>query len=873
MKNKISYIFFSTLFSIFICFFANSAEQFNFDVTELEILENGNRFKGIKRGLITTDNGLLIEADEFDYNKLSNILDGKGNIKIFDKINNVTILTDNIRYLKNEEEIFSNGNSKALRNGLTITSNKFNYKKNLNFLEAKENVKIDDAVEEVVIFTNEIAYEINKELIYTTGITDAIIEEKYELNSKDVLFDRNKMQLSSNYKTKVTDSSLNLLELDTFKYLVNKSFLKGKNFILTTNYNLDQSDKYFFSDGFFDLRNNDFKASKTTILMHNDIFGNEDNDPRLKGASSSKQDNITEVNKGVFTSCKKNDTCPPWSLKADKITHDLSKKQILYDHAILNIYDVPVLYFPKFFHPDPSVERQSGILQPQLNNSNILGSSLQIPYFHIISDNKDITTSTNFFDQDILLLQNEYREQKKNSSFIADFAFTKGYKSKLSSKKKNIIHFFSKYRLDLGLENFIDSKLNLDLQKITNDTYLSVFDGSIRDSILKPTNKNSLYSSINISLNHEKYTFSTTASSTEKLSGKNSDRYQYILPSYDFSTNLNFNENLGFLSLNSSGSNNLKDTNNLRSRIINDLNFNSNDYISSSGFKNNWNIYSKNLNTVAKNDALYKSSPQVELMSIFEMQTSLPLVKFGNIYDTYITPKASLRFNPGEMKNYSSENRKISASNLFDINRLGLTDTFESGKSLTVGVEYKKENIENINKYFEFNLGSVFRSKLENDIPQTSSINQKSSNLIGSIKNNINENFNINYNFSIDNDLNTLEYSSFTGNIDFNKFQTSLKYIEENGKAGDASSIENSIAYKIDEKNYFTFATRRNRKINLTEYYDLVYEYKNDCLIAGIKYKKTYYQDRDIIPSEDLMLTLTIFPLTTYEKKFDRGGR
>ena len=25
------------------------------------------------------------------------------------------------------------------------------------------------------------------------------------------------------------------------------------------------------------------------------------------------------------------------------------------------------------------------------------------------------------------------------------------------------------------------------------------------------------------------------------------------------------------------------------------------------------------------------------------------------------------------------------------------------------------------------------------------------------------------------------------------------------------------------------------RKINLTEYYDLVYEYQNDCLIAGIK--------------------------------------
>ena len=57
----------------------------------------------------------------------------------------------------------------------------------------------------------------------------------------------------------------------------------------------------------------------------------------------------------------------------------------------------------------------------------------------------------------------------------------------------------------------------------------------------------------------------------------------------------------------------------------------------------------------------------------------------------------------------------------------------------------------------------------------------------------------------------------------------------------------------------------RNRKINLTEYYDLVYEYKNDCLTAGIKYKKSYYQDRDLKPNEDLFFTITLFPLTTYE--------
>ena len=35
----------------------------------------------------------------------------------------------------------------------------------------------------------------------------------------------------------------------------------------------------------------------------------------------------------------------------------------------LKIYDFPVLYFPKFFHPDPTVKRQSGFLPPSFNNS------------------------------------------------------------------------------------------------------------------------------------------------------------------------------------------------------------------------------------------------------------------------------------------------------------------------------------------------------------------------------------------------------------------------------------------------------------------------------------------------------------------------
>ena len=62
----------------------------------------------------------------------------------------------------------------------------------------------------------------------------------------------------------------------------------------------------------------------------------------------------------MFTPCKKTDTCPPWQVSAEAITHDQEKKTMYYKNAWLEIYDKKVLYFPKFFHPDPTVKRQSG---------------------------------------------------------------------------------------------------------------------------------------------------------------------------------------------------------------------------------------------------------------------------------------------------------------------------------------------------------------------------------------------------------------------------------------------------------------------------------------------------------------------------------
>ena len=112
------------------------------------------------------------------------------------------------------------------------------------------------------------------------------------------------------------------------------------------------------------------------------------------------------------------------------------------------------------------------------------------------------------------------------------------------------------------------------------------------------------------------------------------------------------------------------------------------------------------------------------------------------------------------------------------------------------------------------------------------------------------------------------KYLITKANLNSNILETKFNYIEEDGVIGSTNILENVTTFNFDKQNFITFRTRENREIDLTEYYDLIYEYKNDCLVAGIKYNKTYYKDRDLEPTEDFMFSIKLIPLTAVEQKF-----
>ena len=806
MKNKLIILFLILLFTP-LNLKKVYAEEFIFEVSDLEITENGNVYKGNNRGTIKTDNQLELRSDNFEYLKKINQLEVNGDVQFFDLKNNITINAQQIFYLKNEEKIF------------------------------------------------------------TFGKTLVNVSDKYDIEGYDLIFLKDKMILSSKKNTVITDNQSNIYRLEQFQYSIDEEILKGKKIIITTNDKKNDSDEFFFETGFFNLKENTFLAKDITSKLHKNMFDNNENDPRINAVSGYGNKFNTYFNKGVFTSCKKTDKCPPWKITSSKVHHDKVKKQVIYKNAWLQVYDFPVVYFPKFFHPDPTVKRQSGFLKPEVGSSNNLGSSVYTPYFFVISDDKDLTLKPKLFDNNKFLLQSEYRQETTNSLTVADFSFARGHNSSPQDKSDTRSHLFTSTIMDLSIDSFNNSELKISYQKSSNDNYLKLFD--LQSPLLLGDNS-VLESKVELDLEHEEYDLITSIEMYETLNGANSDRYQYVLPNYNFSKNFNLDNINGSFNFNSFGNNTLRDTNILTSSLSNDLSYSAIDNYFDNGIKTNFEVFLKNINTVGKNNPIYKNSPQSEVMSAYSYNASLPLIKKNSKTFNTLEPKLSLRFSPHEMKNNANASRRIDIGNIFATNRLALGNSFEGGESITLGLNFKKEKIRTIDKiseieeYIDFKLASVFRLNEEKNIPTNSTLNKRNSNIFGEFNFKPIKNISLDYNFSLTNDLNKFEYNSLVAGISFNNFTNKLNYLEERGVIGQANIIENKAGYAFNNENFISFKTRRNRKINLTEYYDLVYEYKNDCLVASIKYKKNYYDDADIKPVEELFFTITIIPFYTF---------
>jgi len=342
----------------------------------------------------------------------------------------------------------------SLAEELSINANEVQLNKETKIVYAEGNVQISDNKKNI-IFTEKAEYNKLSGLMRSFGETDIITSEKFRIQGEDVFYDNKKRLIYSNSRSVITDINGNKIYTDMFDYSAAKNMFFSQGEIKVVD---NRDNEYLFSEIYIDEKKRKIVGSDVRSFFNYPGFKtDEKNEPRFFANSAFIDDEGTTFEKGIFTSCKnrKGEKCPPWSIQAKKIKHNKAKKTVYYDKALLKIYDFPIFYFPKFFHPGPTVKRRSGFLFPTLKDNTTVGFSASVPYFWAISENRDMTFTPKIYTKENLLVLHEYRHAFEKSFLLVDSSYTPGYKKTNKFKKSDgsRSHLFAKFNQDLLIFN------------------------------------------------------------------------------------------------------------------------------------------------------------------------------------------------------------------------------------------------------------------------------------------------------------------------------------------------------------------------------------------------------------------------------------
>ena len=769
-----------------------------------------------------------ISASEIVIDKQNNIIVGKGSVEVTDS------------------------------EGKLIKADKATYEKSKEFLLTEGSVEIYD-IEGNILKTNKAAYDKIKEMITTYENSELILKEGYKLTSDKIFYNALNKVISSDRNSIFTDLDGNIVTVSMFNYDLQKNLFSSVGEIKVIDGNKNQ---YFFKELHVDTKSKEMIGSDVSAVLDQENFGvSKQSDPRFVANDIFMSKDTTNFSKGVFTVCQQKDgKCPPWSIKAKKIRHDKIKKTIYYEHATLKVYGIPIFYFPRFFHPDPTVKRQSGFLSPFFTNSTTLKTGFGLPYFWAISHDKDLTFTPKIYTKENILFLNEYRQAFRNGFLTLDTSYTEGYKNTSATKtdgSRN--HIFAELDFNFNDDPSYESSLSIKTQRTSNDTYFRAH--NINTALVDEENTN-MENKVRYSFSKNNMYLNVSATLYENLREKTNDRYEYILPNIMYGKTF-FTEKFGSLDFKSNALYKNYSTNTHTTFLTNDIIWNSNPYIAKNGFVNTLTGMIKNTNYEAKNTSEYKTQGTVnELSSVLNLKSSLPMQKDGLNFSKIFSPNFAIRYAPGHMRNLSGDDVTLNYSNLYATNK---TSQIENGLSAILGFDFKmNKKIENDSEKekLSISMGQVFRPQRNEDIPSKSSLDQKMSDVVGEFNYNFSKIGKIGYKFSLDNNFNDFNYNEITSKLNFGKIGFNLDYLEQRKHIGSEHYVNTGISLNLNKNNKFEFATKKNFKTNSTELYDISYQYAIDCLTAGLVFRREFYEDNDIEQKDTLMFVIKFVPFT-----------
>jgi LPS-assembly protein len=182
-----------------------------------------------------------------------------------------------------------------------------------------------------------------------------------------------------------------------------------------------------------------------------------------------------QLTNAIATSCRvcADNPTPLWEIRADRIIHDREAGRIYFEGAQFRLAGVPVGYLPRFRMADPTVERESGFLVPEIFTSTLLGTGVQTPYFLTFGDHADVVL-TPWISGVTTTLEARYRQRFRFGRLDVRTAASD------DSLNDNLRAFlFANWSFRLPGEYTLAG----DLELVSDPSYLSNYDFSNKDRL------------------------------------------------------------------------------------------------------------------------------------------------------------------------------------------------------------------------------------------------------------------------------------------------------------------------------------------------------------------------------------------------------
>ncbi len=186
----------------------------------------------------------------------------------------------------------------------------------------------------------------------------------------------------------------------------------------------------------------------------------------------------TILERAVFSSCPvacPNGRPPLWRLRAARVIHDAERRTLTYEEVVLELGGVPVLWLPRFSHPDPTVERRTGFLVPDGGTDTELGLWLRTPFFVVLAPNRDLTLTPMLATSQGAMLRAELRDLETFglTELGASLAWAKEHVANPGRPRKRTLRGHLEGRGRYAVRD--EDRFGFDFALASDDTYLDTF--------------------------------------------------------------------------------------------------------------------------------------------------------------------------------------------------------------------------------------------------------------------------------------------------------------------------------------------------------------------------------------------------------------